>query len=85
MSADRARARLFKLITNLGLTTIFCEIQGSAKRQSTGLVNFVTALAYHFYLALPASFTQPGDHLLAEPCRHTDRDWHELIAGIQTT
>ena len=42
---------------------------GSAKRRSPGLVNFVTALAYHFCLALPAAFTQPGDHLLAEPCR----------------
>ena len=31
-------------------------------------MNFVTALAYHFCLALPATFTQPGDHLLAEPC-----------------
>ena len=24
--------------------------------------------AYHFCLALPAAFTQPGDHLLAELC-----------------
>ena len=29
-----------------------------------GLENFVTALAYHFCLALPAAFTRPGDHLL---------------------
>ena len=41
-------------------------IQGSAKRWSPGLVNFVTAVAYHLYLALPAAFTQPGDHHLAE-------------------
>ena len=33
-----------------------------------GLVNFVPAVAYHFCPALPAAFTQPGDHLLAQPC-----------------
>ena len=32
------------------------------------MVNFVTALAYHFYRTLHAAFTQPGDHLFAEPC-----------------
>ena len=32
------------------------------------MVKFVTALAYHFCLTLPATFTQPGDHLTAEPC-----------------
>ena len=32
-------------------------------------MNLVTALAYHFCLTLPAAFTQPGDLLLAEPCR----------------
>ena len=32
------------------------------------MVNFVTALAYHFCLALPTAFTQPGAHLSAEPC-----------------
>ena len=41
----------------------------SAKRRTPGLVNFVTALAYHFCLALPAALTQPGDHLFAELCR----------------
>ena len=44
-------------------------VQGSAKRRSPGLVNFIFALAYLFCQALCASFTQPGDHLLAEPCR----------------
>ena len=29
---------------------------------------FVTAVAYHFCLALPAAFTQPGTHLLAKFC-----------------
>ena len=37
------------------------------KGSPPGLVNFITALAYHFCLALPAVFTQPGGHLLAEP------------------
>ena len=43
-------------------------VQRSAKRWSPGLVNSVAAVAYHFCLALPAPFTQPGDHLLVEPC-----------------
>ena len=29
------------------------------------MVNFVTALIYHFFLALPAAFTQPGNHLFS--------------------
>ena len=49
------------------------SLQSSAKRRSPGLVNFVTAPAYHSCLALPAAFTQPGDHLLAEPCRLSGR------------
>ena len=40
-------------------------VQDSAKRWSPGLVSFVTALAYLFSLALPATFMQPGDLLLA--------------------
>ena len=40
---------------------------GSAMRQSPGLVNFVTAVAY-FCLDLPAVFTKPWDHLSAKPC-----------------
>ena len=46
----------------------FDDVQGSAKRRSLGLVKFVIALAYHFCLALPAAFTQPGACLFAEPC-----------------
>ena len=57
-------------------SNIFCKfltnfdsllLLGSAIRWSPGLVNFVTALAYHFCIALPAGFTQPLDYLLAEP------------------
>ena len=39
------------------------------------MVKFVPAVAYHFCLALPAAFTQPGDHLLAEPC---------ILTGFET-
>ena len=31
-------------------------------------MNFVTAVAFHLCLALPAAFPQPRDHLLSEPC-----------------
>ena len=34
-------------------------------------MRFLPAVAYHFCLALPAAFTQPGDRLLAEPCGAT--------------
>ena len=56
------------LCTGNGIVTL-C-VQGSAKRRSPGLVNSVAAVAYHFCLALPAAFTQPGDHLLADPCTY---------------
>ena len=42
----------------------------AAKRRAPGLVNFVTALAHHFCLALPAAFTQPGSHLFAEHSKY---------------
>ena len=37
-------------------------------RINRGLVNSVTAAAYHFRLALPVAFTQPGVRLSAETC-----------------
>ena len=56
-------------ISNMGMSEISNHttnyIQGSVKRQSPGLVNFVPAVAHHFCLALPAAFTQPWAHLLA--------------------
>ena len=42
-------------------------LQRSAKVNAPGLVNFIPAVAYHICLNLPAAFTQPVDHLLAEP------------------
>ena len=56
----REEAHLYGLNPNL-------NIQGSAKRRSPGLVNFVTAVAYIFCLALPSAFTQPENHLLTGP------------------
>ena len=47
---------------------LYAIVQDSAKGRSPSLMNLVTALAYHFCLALAAAFTQPGYHLLAEPC-----------------
>ena len=44
------------------------KLQGSINRRAPGSVNFVLALAYHFWLNLPAAFTQPGARLLVEPC-----------------
>ena len=35
-------------------------LQGPANKLRPGLVNFVTTVAYHFCLSLPAAFTQPG-------------------------
>ena len=42
------------------------KVQGWTKRRSP--VKFITALAYHSCLALPAAFTQPGNRLIAKPC-----------------
>ena len=36
-------------------------IQGSPKECFPGLVNFVTAVAYHFCLNFPATFSQPAN------------------------
>ena len=33
-----------------------------------GLVNLVPAVAYHFFLNLPAAFSQPGNGLILELC-----------------
>ena len=44
------------------------DIQGSANPRTPGLVNFVTAVAYHFCLSLPKTFSQPGVRGLADPC-----------------
>ena len=50
------------------------DIKSSAKRWSSGLMNFVPAVAYHFCLGLPAAFTQPGARLLQKPCTQKPHD-----------
>ena len=45
--------------------------QRSAKVGAPGLVNFINAVAYRFCPSLPAAFTQPTVHLIAEPCTLT--------------
>ena len=43
-------------------------VQRSAKVGAPGLVNFITAVAYHFCPTLPAAFTQHGALPLANFC-----------------
>ena len=45
------------------------NIQRSGKVSAPGLVNFITAVAYHFCPSLPAAFTQPVTPTLAGLCR----------------
>ena len=42
------------------------------------MVSFVSAVAYHFCLAMPEVFTQPGQSLLLGPCNACNVD----IAGL---
>ena len=44
------------------------QVQRLAKVGAPGLVNFITAVAYHFSPSLPAAFTQPGASTLADLC-----------------
>ena len=44
------------------------DLQILAKVGASGLVNFITAVTYHFCLNLPAAFTQPGAPTLADLC-----------------
>ena len=46
------------------------QVQRSAEVGATGLVNFITAVAYHFCPSLPAAFTQPGASTLADLCTY---------------
>ena len=44
------------------------SIQSSEILFVPGLVNFLSIVACQFCLALPVAYTQPGTHLLADPC-----------------
>ena len=50
-----------------GATQVYI-VQCPAKEWFPGCENFVLAVAYHFCLALPEKFSQPGDHSFAGPC-----------------
>ena len=49
-----------------------------------GLVNFVPAVAYHFCLNLPAAFSQPGNGLIAQPCKFVNQHL-QIEIGEQPT
>ena len=51
------------------------HVQSLAMRWAPGLVNFIPAVAQYFCLAFPVALTQPGAHLLVEPCMHV---WYEI-------
>ena len=44
------------------------HLQGISISPFPGLVNFVPAVSYPFYLNLPAAFSQPGNGLIEIPC-----------------
>ena len=50
------------------------EMQRLAEVGATVLVNFITAVAYHFCPSLPAAFTQPGAPTLADLCSYGSGD-----------
>ena len=78
-------ARVAEQYGSLSLSRLLLlQAAGSAQRWSPGLVNFDAALAYHFCLALPAAFSQPRDHLLAEPCSaHCTSSYHLALVCPQ--
>ena len=47
------------------------RVQGFTLMNS-GLVNFIPAVGYHFYLNLPAAFSQPGNSVIVKPCMFGD-------------
>ena len=54
----------------------FCsssQIQGISERPFPGLVNFVPAVAYYFFLNLSAAFLQPENGLIEIPCTYHSR------------
>ena len=71
------------------LGALFREVglQGSPKECFPGLVNFVTAVAYHFCLNLPIASSQPGKHSFGDHCTYCGSACyakHEPSKGGQT-
>ena len=54
-------------------------LQAWAKRWSLGLVNFVPAVAYHFFLNLPEKFSQPGVNSFGGPCKYSATAVYTLV------
>ena len=50
------------------------RVEGLPKEWASGFENFVPSPAHHFYLVLPAKFSQPGAQSFSDPCK--------LIEGI---
>ena len=74
--------------SRISLSAFQCTIvQGTTKRLRPGLVNFVPAVAYGFFLNLPAAFTQPGWSLLVVPCKYvysiTQGKYSEFVETIE--
>ena len=46
------------------------QYRARQKKRFPGCEDFVLAVAYHFCLALPEKFSQPGKHSLARPCTY---------------
>ena len=72
MIADSPRLVVAPLFPSLSSSSseVWGHVQGSTNMLAPGFMNFVLALAYHFWLNLPAAFTQPGAQLLVEPCTY---------------
>ena len=59
------------------LTLDMMSVQRPAKVGAPGLVNFITAVAYHFCPSLPATLTQPGVSTFADLCEgHARAKWN---------
>ena len=67
-AGERERLRESRVSRILGTT--LSMYRARLKGGAPALVNIVTAVAHHFCPSLPAAFTQPADHPLAEPCMY---------------
>ena len=60
--------RALKSLVDTLVRMVNVLVQRSAEVGAPGLVNFITAVAYHFCLSLAAAFTQPGASTSAVLC-----------------
>ena len=67
-ASDVVRKRSHEMCVIPG--TAVSALHGSPKESFPGLVNFVTAVAYHLCLNLPRAFSQPGKHSFGDPCTY---------------